>query len=104
MLWSPPEAPFDAARREKVDAARRRLVQASAHQRAALATSLQAEDQVLTHLIAEAGLSIEIFALETGRLHAETLAAMAATEARYGLAIARVRPDPAAVAAYVKSD
>lgn len=104
MLWSPPEAPFDAARREKVDAVRRRLAQASAHERSALASSLQAEDQVLTHLIAEAGLAIEIFALETGRLHPETIAAMAATEARYGLSIERVRPDPAAAAAYVKSD
>jgi phosphoadenosine phosphosulfate reductase len=104
MLWSPPEAPFDATRRGKVDVVRRRLALAAAHERTALATSLQAEDQVLTHLIAEAGLAIEIFALETGRLHPETLAAIASTEACYGVAIERVRPDPAAVAAYVKSD
>lgn len=104
MLWSPPEAPFDAAVRGKVDRARAVLAEAAAHPRAALATSLQPEDQVLTHLIAEDGLAIDLFALDTGRLHAETLDVIAATEARYGRAIVLYRPDPAGVAAYVARD
>ena len=41
---------------------------------AVLASSLSAEDMVLTHAIARAGLPIGIFVLDTGRLHAETLA------------------------------
>lgn len=104
MLWSPPAAPFDATVRDKVERVRTRLAEAAQHPRAALATSLQPEDQVLTHLIAQDRLPIALFALETGRLHAETLEVIAATEARYGLAIERIRPDPAAVAAYVARD
>lgn len=104
MLWSPPEAPFDANVRAKVDRARARLAEAGRFDRAALATSLQPEDQILTHLIAEDRLPIEVFALDTGRLHGETLDVLAATQARYGLAIALFRPVPAAVAAYVASD
>ena len=41
---------------------------------AVFASSLAAEDMVLTDLILRAGLPIGIFTLETGRLHAETLA------------------------------
>lgn len=104
MLWSPPEASFDAGVRAKVDRARARLTEAGRFARAALATSLQPEDQILTHLVAEDRLPIEVFALDTGRLHAETLDVIAATEARYGLAITLYRPEPAAVAAYVASD
>ena len=40
---------------------------------AALASSLAAEDMVLTHAIYGAGLDLEVFTLDTGRLHAETL-------------------------------
>ena len=36
--------------------------------------SLGAEDMVLTDLIARAGLNIEVFCLDTGRLHDETYA------------------------------
>ena len=38
----------------------------------AFASSLGAEDQVLTHMIATAGLDIPIFTLDTGRLYPET--------------------------------
>ena len=41
---------------------------------AVFASSLAAEDMVLTDLILKAQLPIAIFSLETGRLHAETLA------------------------------
>ncbi|HEY1227893.1 MAG TPA: phosphoadenosine phosphosulfate reductase family protein, partial [Ramlibacter sp.] len=40
---------------------------------AVFASSLAAEDMVLTDLILKAKLPIAIFSLETGRLHAETL-------------------------------
>ncbi len=52
-------------------------------------TSFGLEDQVLTHLIARAGVAIRLATLDTGRLFPETYALWAQTEARYGL---RVRP------------
>ena len=38
------------------------------------ASSLGVEDMVITHLINSLGLNVGIFVLETGQLHAETLA------------------------------
>jgi phosphoadenosine phosphosulfate reductase len=67
---------------------------------AALASSLSIEDMVLTDAIARLGLPIEVFTLETGRLHADTLALIDQVEARYGIRVARFEPDPAAVARY----
>jgi phosphoadenosine phosphosulfate reductase len=69
---------------------------------AALASSLSAEDMVLTDLIARAGLPIEVFVLDTGRLHAETLALIAEIRNRYGIEARVYTPDPAAVAGYVR--
>jgi phosphoadenosine phosphosulfate reductase len=68
---------------------------------AAFASSLAAEDMVLTDLILKAGLPITIFSLETGRLHAETLAVLDQVKAHYGHEIALVRPQPALVDEYV---
>jgi phosphoadenosine phosphosulfate reductase len=58
----------------------------------ALASSLQAEDMVLTDAIARAGLPIEVFVLDTGRLHAETLQLIEEAERRYGIRVAVHRP------------
>jgi phosphoadenosine phosphosulfate reductase len=68
---------------------------------AALASSLSAEDMVLTDLIAREGLPIEVFVLDTGRLHADTLALIPQIKARYGIEVRVYTPDPAAVADYV---
>jgi phosphoadenosine phosphosulfate reductase len=68
---------------------------------AVFASSLAAEDMVLTDLILKAGLPIAIFSLDTGRLHAETLAVLDAVKATYGHEIALYRPDAAAVETYV---
>ena len=48
------------------------------------ANSLGAEDMVLTDMIWNDGIDIGIFSLDTGRLPAETIELMAATERRYG--------------------
>ena len=69
--------------------------------RLVLTTSFGAEDQVLTHLIAEAGLDIALVTLDTGRLPQETYDVWAATERRYGLRVASFHPDPAGLAALV---
>jgi phosphoadenosine phosphosulfate reductase len=68
---------------------------------AVFASSLAAEDMVLTDLILRHGYSINIFTLETGRLHAETLGMLNAIKAHYGTDIQLYRPDTEAVANYV---
>jgi phosphoadenosine phosphosulfate reductase len=68
---------------------------------AVFASSLAAEDMVLTDLILKAGLPIGIFSLETGRLHPETLAVLDQVKAVYGYDVALYKPQPEAVDAYV---
>jgi phosphoadenosine phosphosulfate reductase len=74
---------------------------AQRHTRPALASSLSAEDMVITDAIARLGLPIDIFTLDTGRLHAETLELISTTEKRYGVAIEVFRPKETDVAAYI---
>lgn len=74
---------------------------AARHERPALASSLSAEDMVVTDAIARLGLPIDVFTLNTGRLHEETVALIGEAERRYGIAIARFEPDAAEVAAYI---
>ena len=71
---------------------------------AVFASSLAAEDMVLTDLILRAKLGIGIFTLETGRLHAETLAMLDKIEQAYGYKVTPYRPDAAAVDAYVSQN
>ncbi|MBC3880749.1 phosphoadenylyl-sulfate reductase [Undibacterium sp. LX22W] len=70
---------------------------------AVFASSLAAEDMVLTDLILRHQLNIAIFSLETGRLHAETLAMLDKVKTQYGYEIALFRPEPNAVDTYVAS-
>ena len=96
----PPELEAGAAARwreliETLADARRRYPDA------ALASSLAAEDMVLTHAIFDAGLDLEVFTLDTGRLHAETLGVLDAIRQRYGREVTIYRPDAAAVDAHV---
>ncbi|MBY0571241.1 MAG: phosphoadenylyl-sulfate reductase [Burkholderiaceae bacterium] len=69
---------------------------------AVFASSLAAEDMVLTDLILRNNLNIGIFSLETGRLHAETLGMLDAVKNTYGTAITLFKPETAAVDAYVQ--
>ena len=71
---------------------------------AVFASSLAAEDMVLTDLILRAKLPIGIFTLETGRLHAETLNVIDRIKEIYGYDVALYRPEPAAVDAYVQQN
>jgi len=68
---------------------------------AALASSLSIEDMVLADLIGCASLPIEIFVLDTGRLHGDTLDLVARIEARYGITVRVWQPQPQAVSEYV---
>ena len=65
--------------------------------RVALASSLGVEDQALTHMIADAGLAIPIFTLDTGRLYPETYELIDRTNKRYGFRMRVYCPDAAEV-------
>lgn len=71
------------------------------------ASSLGVEDVVITHLMHVAGLlqkpSVSIFVLETGRLHAQTLALIPQIEERYQHKLEIYRPNPQAVQEYVST-
>ena len=68
----------------------------------ALASSLSAEDMVLTDTLARAELPIEVFVLDTGRLHADTLALISSVSERYGIEVKVYEPSAEAVAEYVR--
>lgn len=61
------------------------------------ASSLGAEDQVITDMLAKLNFPIPIVTLDTGRLPQETYATLEATERHYGIRIAVYFPDAAAV-------
>lgn len=65
------------------------------------ATSLGAEDMVLTDLIARHALPIAIATLDTGMLHGETLELLGRARQHYGLDIETWRPDAVAARDFV---
>jgi len=67
------------------------------------ATSLGAEDMVVTDLIARHALPIAIGTLETGQLHAETSALIATIDRHYGVSVEVYRPQAEAVVQFVKT-
>lgn len=71
------------------------------HSPAALASSLSAEDMVITDAILRHDLDIEIFTLDTERLHADTVNVIEAIRKRYGYEVHVFRPNPIAVGEYV---
>lgn len=74
---------------------------ASSFERPALASSLSAEDMVLTDAIARSGAAIDVFVIDTGRLHAETLALLATARTLYPLSFEVIKPQEADVLNYV---
>jgi phosphoadenosine phosphosulfate reductase len=67
-----------------------------------LASSLSAEDMVLTDVIARESLPIGIFVLDTGRLHGDTLSLLDRVRRQYRIEVAVYVPDPQAVADYAR--
>jgi phosphoadenosine phosphosulfate reductase len=67
-----------------------------------LASSLGAEDQVLTHLLLQVQPNARIFVLDTGRLHPETYEVMAETEKKYGMKYELYFPKTEAVESLVR--
>ncbi len=68
------------------------------------ASSLGAEDMVVTHLMYEADICAGIFVLDTGMLHDETVALIDRIEARYQRRVSVYRPDAASAAAFVQAN
>jgi len=71
---------------------------------AVFASSLAAEDMVLTDMILRAKLPITIFTLETGRLHKETLSVLDRIKETYDYDVVLYHPETAVVDAYVKQN
>jgi phosphoadenosine phosphosulfate reductase len=67
------------------------------------ATSLGAEDMVVTDLIARHRLPIAVATLDTGMLHAETLELLPAIRARYGMDVERWAPRTESVVHFVNT-
>ncbi|MBE0547677.1 MAG: phosphoadenylyl-sulfate reductase [Rubrivivax sp.] len=88
----------------RVFAAVRALHSAAARHPGAVvqATSLGAEDMVVTDLIARHRLPIAIGTLDTGALHPQTLALIPLIESRYGVEVEVHRPPAEAVVGFVQ--
>jgi phosphoadenosine phosphosulfate reductase len=83
---------------EKAEAVRAALVEAvRAHGRVAYASSLGAEAMVLTDIIWTHVPQIDIFSIDTGRLHPETYDLMERLQCRYRRTLRLVHPDAAAL-------
>lgn len=98
-LYARPSADFAARQAHAVA-----LLQAAASEhrgRIVQATSLGAEDMVLTDLIARHTFGIAIGTLQTGALHAETLALIPRIEDRYGLRVEIYEPNHESVVDFV---
>ena len=66
------------------------------------ATSLGAEDMVLTDLIARHQLPVDLATLDTGKLHAPTLTLIATIAQRYGVQVQRFAPQAEVVMRFVR--
>ena len=97
-LYAKPSADFDAKVLETVALLRRA---AGEYAPITQASSLGAEDMVITDLLQRFHVQSGIFVLETGKLHAETLQLLERLQSHYRREVEIYRPDPAAAAAFV---
>ncbi|WP_439518875.1 phosphoadenylyl-sulfate reductase [Hydrogenophaga sp.] len=100
-LYDKPSSDFAA----KVSRAIALLREAAAsHPKMTQASSLGAEDMVITHLLHLADVSASVFVLETGKLHPETLALIPRIERRYGMSVQVFRPRQESVISFVRKN
>lgn len=71
------------------------------HQDVRFATSLAAEDMVVTDAIVKSGAKISLFTLATGRLHQETIDMTSQVQKHYGVSVASVAPEASDVEAFI---
>nr|WP_297352219.1 phosphoadenylyl-sulfate reductase [uncultured Caldimonas sp.] len=99
QLYDRPSADYDDKLRETAELLRRVAAEGGITQ----ASSLGAEDVVITHLINALGLDIPVFVLETGALHHETLALLERTQASSRAPVKVYRPQTEAVIHFVRT-
>jgi len=102
-FWSIPASPITTAElAEKTSTLRHRLLSITKKfSDVRFATSLAAEDMVMTDAIAQSKVKIALFTLATGRLHQETVDMTKTTEDRYGISIAKAYPEESDVQAFI---
>ena len=83
------------------EASRRLSEAAERHSPATFASSFGAEDMVILDLIHRLGLAIDIFTLDTGRLHPETHELIARAQQVYRLPVRVLSPDPVELEPFV---
>jgi phosphoadenosine phosphosulfate reductase len=90
-LYAKPSASFA----QKLEASRALLRDAAAqYSPLTQASSLGAEDMVVSHLLADTAITCSIFVLDTRMLHTQTLALVGRLEARYDRKVDIYQPDP----------
>lgn len=100
-LHAKPSKDFDA----KVERTQKLLIRAAAEcTPLKQASSLGAEDVVITHLINSLELDIPVFVLDTGALHPETLALLERTQASSRAPVQVYRPSHEAVVRFVERE
>ena len=102
-FWSIPASSLTASQlADKTATLKQRLLDITARfSDVRFATSLAAEDMVITDAIAQSKTNIQLFTLATGRLHQETVDMAKTTEDHYGLPIQKVYPEDADVEAFI---
>ena len=100
-LYAKPSATFA----QKLEASKALLLSAAAqYSPITQASSLGAEDMVVTHLIAKTGIASSIFVLDTRMLHDETLALIGRLEERYSVKVDVYQPDAAVAEQFVATN
>ena len=100
-LYAKPSATFA----QKLEASKALLLAAAAqYSPITQASSLGAEDMVVTHLIAETGIESSIFVLDTRMLHEETLALVGRLEDRYSRKVDIYQPEPLVAEQFVATN
>lgn len=100
-LYAKPSATF----LQKLEASKALLISSAAqYSPITQASSLGVEDMVVTHLIAETGISSSIFVLDTRMLHDQTLALIGRLEERYSVKVDVYQPDAAVAEQFIATN
>ena len=100
-LYAKPSATFT----QKLSASKALLLSAAAqYTPITQASSLGAEDMVVSHLVVETGIACSIFVLDTRMLHAQTLALVGRLQERYSVTVDIYQPDPVSVQQFVSDN
>ena len=104
IFWSIPESTLSIQELERKSATLKERLSTITknHTCVRFATSLAAEDMVITDAIVSAKLNIEFFTIATGRLHQETVDMTREVEDHYNINIARMYPDEQGIQAFVE--